>query len=190
MENVILLRFAGANQAEEGLVGLRQLHDTEDVQLNAAAVVERGVDGPVVVGEVTEDFHMRATAAAGMVGALVGALTGPPGLILGGVTGAAVGSLVDVADAESTDQMLRMFGETVPPGSAATIAVLFEKSQGAVDRLAADLGGTVLRRPRAEVEQEILRAEEAAIAARRDADGRRTVGERLREVKEAVLDRR
>ena len=190
MENVVLLRFAGTDQAEEALRGLRRLHDADEVQLNAAVVVDRVAEGPVVVGEVSEDFHIRATAAAGLVGALIGALTGPPGVIIGGVTGAAVGSLVDVADAESTDHMLRMSGETIPPGSAATIAVLMEKSGAVVDRLAADLGGTVLRRPRTDVDQEILQAEEAAIAARRDAERKRTVGERLRDVKEAVVDRR
>ena len=190
MENVILLCFAGTDQAEEGLRGLRQLHDAHDVRLDVAAVVDRTPDGPVVVGEVTEDFHMRATAAAGLVGVLIGALTGPPGAIIGGVTGAAVGSLVDVADTESADQILRMFSEAVPPGSAATIAVLSEKSEAAVDELAADLGGTVMRRSRGEVEHEVVQAEEVAIAARRDAEGRRTVGERLREVREAVLDRR
>ena len=189
MENVIVLCFAGTDQAEEGLRRLRRLHDDHEVQLEAAAVVDRGAHGPVVVGEVTEDFPMRATAAAGLVGALIGALTGPPGAIIGGVTGAAVGSLVDVADAEAADQILRMFGETVPPRSAAAIAVLVEKSEVAVDQLASDLGGAVLRRPRVEVEHEIIRAEEAAIAARHEAEGRRTIGERLREVKEAVLDR-
>ncbi len=189
MENVILLCFAGTDQAEECLSGLRQLHDAHDVQLEAAAVVDRAADGPVVVGEVSEDFHMRATGAAGLVGAVIGALTGPAGAIIGGVTGAAVGSLVDVADAESTDQILRTFGESIPPASAATVAVIVEKSEAAVDRVAADLGGTVWRRPRAEVEHEMAHAEAAAIAARRDAEGRRTVGERLSEVKEAVLDR-
>ncbi|HVL06250.1 MAG TPA: DUF1269 domain-containing protein [Acidimicrobiales bacterium] len=190
MENVIVMCFAGTEQAEEGLRGLRQLHEAHDVQLDAAAVVDRAAAGPVVVGEVAEEFHLRATAAAGLVGTLIGALAGPPGAIIGGVTGAAIGSLVDVADAESADQILQIFGETVPPGSAATIAVLSEKSEAAVDGLAADLGGTVMRRPRAEVEHEIVRAEEAVIDARRDDEGGRTVGERLREVKDAVLDRR
>ncbi|HWI05240.1 MAG TPA: DUF1269 domain-containing protein [Acidimicrobiales bacterium] len=190
MENVIVLCYASTDKAEEGLRGLRRLHEAHDVRLDAAAVVERAATGPVVVGEVAEELHLRATAAAGLVGTLIGALAGPPGAIIGGVTGAAIGSLVDVADAESTDQILQSFGETVLPGSAATIAVLSEKSEAAVDGLAADLGGTVLRRPRAAVEQEILQTEEAAINARRDAEGARTVGERLREVKDAVLDRR
>ncbi len=47
----------------------------------------------------------------------------------------------------------------------------------------------MLRRPRAEVEYEIVEAEEAAMAARREAEGQRTIGERLRDVKDAVLDR-
>lgn len=190
MENLVVLSFAGTDQAWEGLRGLERLHETDDVQLDAAAVVERAPDGELVVLDVAEDFHVRATAAGGLIGALIGVLTGPVGAVIGGATGAAVGSLVDVADAESADALLRIFGQAVPPGSAAAVAVLFEKSPDAVDGLASDLGGTVVRRPRADVEYEIVEAEEAAIAARREAEGKRAIGDRLRDIRDAVLDRR
>ena len=190
MENVVVLSFAGTDQAWDGLRWLKRLHETDDLQLEAAAVVERAPNGEIVVVEVAEDFHVRATAAGGLIGALIGVLTGPIGLVIGGATGAAVGSLVDVADAESADALLRIFGQAVPPGSAAAIAVLFEKTPAAVDGLAVELEGTVLRRPRADVEYEIAEAEEAAIAARREAEGKRAIGDRLRDIKDAVLDRR
>ena len=190
MENVIVLTFARTDQAEDALRDLRRLHDAGDMQLEAAAVMERTADGRVDVRDLAEDFHPRATAAGGLVGALIGVLTGPMGLLIGGATGAAVGSLVDVADAESADQVLRVFGQVVPPGSAATVAVASERTPADVDRLASDLGGTVVRRPRADVEREIVEAEEAAIAARREDEGKRTIGARLRDVKEAVVDRR
>ncbi len=189
MENVMVLTFAETETAKDGLRGLRLLHDSDDLRLEGAAVVKRASDGHIDTVEQAEDFHLRATAAGGLVGALIGVLTGPVGLLVGGATGAAVGSLVDVADAESADQLLRVFGTVVPPGSAATIAVVHERTPAAVDRLAADLGATVLRKPRADVEYEIAEAEEAAIAARREAEGKRTIGERLRDVKDAVLDR-
>ncbi len=189
MENVIVLSVARTEQAEDALRGLRRLHDTDEVQLEVAAVVERTADGRIEVRDPAEEFHLRATAAGGVVGALIGLLTGPMGLLIGGATGAAVGSLVDVADAENADQLLHVFGQIVRPGSAATIAVAYERSPVAVDRLASDLGATVLRRPRADVEREIVEAEEAVLAAQREAEGRRTIGDRIQEVKEAVVDR-
>ena len=45
MENVALLRFAGTDQAEEAMRGLRRLHDADDVKLNAAVVVNRAGEG-------------------------------------------------------------------------------------------------------------------------------------------------
>ena len=48
----------------------------------------------------------------------------------------------------------------------------------------------MLRRAPGDVEYEIAEAEEAAIAARQAAAGKRTIGARLRDVKDAVLDRR
>lgn len=190
MENVIVLGFAGVDRGEDAVQALRRLQDADDVRLEAAAVLERTREGQVHVRDLAEEFHLRATASGGVIGALIGVLTGPFGMVIGGATGAAVGSLIDVADAENVDRLVRAFGKIVRPGSAATIAVAYERTPTGVDAIAADLGGSVLRRPRAEVEREIAEAEEAALASRREAEGKRTVGDRLRDVKDAVLDRR
>jgi len=189
MENVIVIGVAGTEEAEDALRGLRRLHDGDEVQLEVAAVVERTADGRIEVLDAAEELHLRATAGGGVVGVLIGLAAGPMGLLIGGATGAAVGSLVEVAEAESADQVLRVLGEIVRPGSAATIAVAYERSPVAVDRLASDLGATVLRRPRAEVEREIVEAEEAVLAAQREAEAKRTIGDRIRDVKDAVVDR-
>jgi uncharacterized membrane protein len=189
MENVIVLGFARNEQAEDALAGLRDLHRSDELQLEVAAVIQRTPDGGIDVRDLAEEFQLRVTAAGGVVGALIGLLTGPMGVLLGGATGAAVGSLVDVADTESADDVLRWFGQDVQPGSAATIAVAHERSPAAVNKLASNLGATLLRRRLADVERELLEAEEAVLAARRDDEAKRTLGERLRDVKDAVLDR-
>lgn len=190
MENVIVLGFGGADPGRSAVQALRRLQDADDVRLEAAAVLERTLEGQIRVRDLVEEFHLRATASGGLIGALIGILTGPFGMVIGGATGAAVGSLIDVADAENADQLVRVFGKVVRPGSAATIAVAYERTPTAVETIAAELGGSVLRRARAEVEQEVAEAEEAVLAARREAEGKRTVGDRLRDVKDAVLDRR
>ena len=190
MENVIVLGFAWKEQAEDALRGLRQLHKNHDVELEVAAVVERRADGRVDVRDLCEALHLRTAAASGVVGGLVGFLAGPVGVLLGGATGAAVGSLVDVAEAESADDLVRRFSEMVVPRSAATIAVVHEPGSLAVNRLASDLGATLLRRRRADVEREIRDAEKALVGAQRVRELKRTPAERLHDVTEALLDRR
>ena len=168
MENVIVLNVDAVEQAQESVGGLRRLHDAGDIRLEAFAVVERTDEGRIIVLDQVEDIQITATAAGGVVGGIVGLLTGPLGLLIGGATGAVVGSLFDLADAESSDDVLRNFAGAVPPGRAATIAVVTEEDETAVDAMASGLGIAVLRRPRAEVELQIAEAETATMGHRHD----------------------
>lgn len=190
MDNVIVLTFRGNDRARASLGALRRLHGAGDIRLQAVAVVERTGDGRPVVIDQAEDVQMTATAAGGVIGGTIGLLGGPAGLLIGGATGAAVGSLVHIAEVESADDVLRTFASAVPRGYTATIAVIDEPAPAPVDALAAGFGVAPLRRSRAEVESEIAEAEEAAIARRRDEEARPTIGDQLRDLKEAVMDRR
>jgi len=163
MDNVIVLTFSATERAPEALQGLRQLHDAGDIRLEAVALVERTEDGRTVVLDQAEDVRIKATATGGVIGGIIGLLGGPFGLFLGGATGAVVGSLIDIAEVEGSDDVLRTFAQAVPPGHTGTIAVIEEPTYAAVDALASGLGVSVLRRPRGEVELEIAEAEEAAL---------------------------
>lgn len=189
MENVVVLAFRASEEAHESVGGLRRLHDAGEIRLAAVAVLGRKEDGTTMVLDQAEDVHIKATATGGAVGAIIGLFSGPVGLLVGGATGAVVGSLVDIAELESSDDVLRTFAAAVPRGHTATIAVIEEPTHAAVDALAADLGIAAIRRSRAAVERQIAAAEEAAIARRRDVDAKRSIGDRLRDVKEAVVDR-
>ena len=189
MENVIVLDAPAAEQAQESVRGLRRLHDAGDIRLEAFAVVERTEDGRLLVLDQVEDVQITATAAGGVVGGIVGLLSGPLGLLIGGATGAVVGSLLDLADAESSDDVLRNLSRAVPAGRAATIAVVAETAQTAVDAMACDLGMEVLRKTRAEVELHIAEAEASMNARRHAEESRRTIGERLRDLKDAAVER-
>ena len=108
-----------------------------------------------------------------MIGAVVGLLTGPVGLVVGAATGALVGSLVDAAEGESSEDVVRWLGRAVPPGHTAAIGLVMESTPAVVDSLAWDLGVAVLRRSRVQIEQEIAaaEAEEQADEASENAGG-------------------
>ena len=159
MENVIALPFSGAEQAREGVRELQRLHRSGELQVQAVAVIERAEDGRVFALEGAEEVAPKGTVGGGLIGAVVGLLTGPVGLVAGAATGALVGSLVDVAEGESTEDVVRWLGRAVPLRHTAAIAMVVESTPAVVDALAWDLGVPVLRRSREQIEQEIAAAE-------------------------------
>ncbi len=89
----------------------------------------------------------------------MGLLSGPLGLLLGGVTGAAVGAIVDVAEDESDHALVDAFSRAVPGGTAAVVALVDEPTPTLLARVATAAGATVLRRSRQEVELRLAEAE-------------------------------
>ena len=164
MENVIALAFSGAEQAREGVRALQRLHRSGDLRLEAVAIIERAEDGRVFALEEAEAVVPKGTVGGGLIGAVVGLLTGPVGLVVGAATGAVVGSLVDVAEGESSEDVVRWFGRAVPRGHTGAIGLVVEPTPAVVDALARDLGVAVLRRSRGQIEQEIAAAEAEAQA--------------------------
>ena len=80
-----------------------------------------------------------------------------------------VGSLFDLEQAEDTESVLSQISTSVRPGHTALLAQVTERSPEVVDTAMAGLGGTVLRRPVADVEAEIAAAEQAQREAQRQA---------------------
>jgi uncharacterized membrane protein len=174
METVVVLGFRGIPQARDALPALRRLHDAGEIDLGAAAVVGRRVDGRSFALEQTTDAGAPSDAVEGL-------LTGPFGVVLEHAPDALVGSLVDVADSRRADQLVHSFGDAVPPGAVVAVALVTERTPEAVDALASRLTASLTKKSRADVEQDI-----AAIEAQR----RRGIGERLRGIKDALLGSR
>ncbi len=147
MENVILVRFDDRRGAEEALSRLRTLADEGDVTLHVGVLAERQRDGRVVVLDEAERPEFEATIAGGLVGALLGALAGPAGLLIGGTAGFAVGSLADTEPARDRELIVGGLSGTLPLGATAIVADVDESAPDVLDRTFDDLGGAVSRWP-------------------------------------------
>ena len=179
MENVIALAFGDSQHARGAVRALQNLHRSGDIRLEDVAIVERIQDGRTIVLEHAESSQLQGAAGVVVIGAVIGLLTGPVGLLVGGASGAVIGSLVDHADAEGSEDLLRWLGRAVPRGHVATIAVVEETTPVAVDALASERGVIPLRRPRADVELEIAGAESQATGEAGGKDNSGAVGDRL-----------
>jgi len=172
-DNVLVITF-GENPADDtnayqALTDLKQLDSQHQIEIAGAAVISRDLDGRVEVkSEVGNDPYL-GTAGGGMVGLLVGIIGGPLGVLLGGAYGALVGSLLDIDDVETTESTLAEISKQVHPTRTALLAQVVEQTPEVIDSAMARLGGDVMRRPSAEVEQEIAAAEDAQRNADREA---------------------
>lgn len=194
--DIVIGTFDELTQARAAMAELRRLAEEDAITVGTAAIVVRETDGRFEIPEDETRVGFSGAAAGGVIGALLGALTGPFGLLLWGATGALVGSLADAEEAEVSDEVLIGVTQSMPPGTTALIADIEELSFGVVEAVMERAGGRVTRRSRAAVEAELAAAEEAGQAARREANrvlrerrkaaDQQTIGDRLSELKEKV----
>jgi uncharacterized membrane protein len=171
--NVLVVTFGddpeNDRNAYQALTDLKQLDSQGQIKIAGAAVVARDAEGRVdAKSEVGEDPYV-GTASGGMIGLLVGIIGGPLGMLIGGTYGALVGSLFDIDEVETTESVLGEISKQVQPERTALLAQVTEQSPEVIDAAMAKLGGEVMRRPVADVEEEIAAAEEAQRKAKHEA---------------------
>lgn len=167
--NVISVSFDPDNNAYAALTALKDLDSQSRLRVEAAAVAVRGDDGEIVVKDRVGSYEFAGAAGGGLLGLLIGIIGGPLGVLVGGTYGLMVGSLFDLDEAAESESVLGQIAASVKPGHTVLLAEVTEQSAEVVDTAMAGLGGTVMRRPVADVEAEIAAAEHAEVEAKREA---------------------
>ncbi|HEX3607125.1 MAG TPA: histidine kinase [Candidatus Dormibacteraeota bacterium] len=160
--NVLIITFADPNAAFAALSRIK-----EQPGVAGAAVVERSVAGEVRVADSFTPTVGSGTAVGGVVGALVGIIAGPLGVLLGWSTGIIAGAAYDTGEAADADDGLTELSRRIPAGGNALLAEMTETSHALADDIARD--GSITRIPVAEVEAEVVAAQDAARTAAKEA---------------------
>ncbi len=167
--NVISVSFDPDNNAYAALTALKELDSQERLKVEAAAVIERGDDGRIVVKDSVDSGEFAGTASGGLLGLMIGIIGGPLGVLVGGTYGLMAGSLIDLDATEQSESALGQMAASVEPGHTALVAQVIEQSPDVIDSAMEGLGGTVLRRSTDDVEAEVAAAEKAQREAKREA---------------------
>lgn len=188
MDKMLVVVFDDEAKAYEGSRALADLHRDGSVEVYGAAVIARDSAGKVVVKDEADEGPI-GTAVGMMVGALVGAFGGPAGVAVGMASGGLLGSAADLANADVGLDFLEEVGQQLEPGKAALVAEIDETWVTPVDSRMEELGGSVLRRARVDVEdaqfERDIVATEAELAAMR-AEYDEAVGETKEKLKAKV----
>ena len=179
--NVIAVSFEDDRNAYNAMTALKQLEGQGRLGVRESVVVVRGEDGRLVAKERVESTSMTGAAGGGLLGLLIGLVGGPLGVLVGGTYGLFVGSLFDLYDLDETDSALAAISTSARLDHTALLAVVDEQSPEVVDIAMSNLGGTVVRRPVADVEAEIAAAEKAERQAKMEARKELVRGRRERD---------
>lgn len=179
-ENVITVAFEVESEAYQAINGLKRDYANNDYTISHVSLV-KNTNGHIVAFDSFDSGvdTLDDRAKGGIIGALVGVLGGPVGMILGGSWGALIGSAVDAGDAAKNISLLEKVSEAIPEGKTALLVLAQENEAESINRKFENYKVEILRQDAAEVAQEI---EEAA---KLQAEMERETRRRLREEKKA-----
>jgi hypothetical protein len=164
-ENILMITLDRDQSPSEAIDALRGLAADGAVELRAAAVVRRSVDGRISIGDEVGDVETAGTFAERYprLATLLTVLAGPVDTFLfGNSLMALTGAL---AEPSADEVALEHLACPVPAGRTAVVAEVAESDRGLVDEALAGLSAWIVRRPRGDVEAEVGAAREAVAAA-------------------------
>lgn len=167
MSKMLVVAFDEEAKAYEGARAMRDLHREGDISVYAAAVVARDAEGKVSVKDEVDEGPI-GTAVGMLTGGLIGLLAGPQGMVIGAAAGSMMGASVDLINLGVGSDFVDDVADQLAPGKVAVVAEVDEYWTTPVDTRMEALGGTVVRRFRADVEDEQIQRDIDATDAELD----------------------
>ncbi len=122
---LIAVRFDEPLLAQEMLLAFARLVKQGFVDMEDAAIVTKDEDGKIRLRQTRDVMPGQGAASGGWVGALVGIIGGPVGMLAGGALGAAAGGLfAKLRDVGINDDQMREMGERLGRDEAALFVLL------------------------------------------------------------------
>lgn len=153
MSKYIVSVFDNEKAAYEGARAFLQLDNEGSIAIYEAAVLAKETSGEVRVLEGLDDAPF-GTFSGMLLGSLIGIIGGPAGMLLGAASGSLGGLMVDMHNAGVNDEFLDDIAEKLAPGKYAVAAEVEEGWTAPLDTRMQELGGTVFRSWRIDVEDE------------------------------------
>jgi uncharacterized membrane protein len=167
-DNVVVVTFTETSKAYQALSELDRLGSAGDIQVRSAVLLTRTDEG-FSIPEGADNASGFYMAGGGLIGALVGVLGGPVGVLLGGSIGLLAGAPAEVARLDDQDIALSGITKDIAPGDTALVAEVTEYTQEVLDKSMGALGGTVSRRWAGDVYADIEAVKDAQFNADVDA---------------------
>lgn len=160
-ESVITTVFEVESEAYQALSEVKQHALGEGLTVSQAMLVKKE-NGAIVPkdGFDTGIETQNDSRTGGLIGALVGIIGGPLGLLIGWSGGSIIGGVKDALDASKNVSVIDYVAQNIEEGRSAVIALVQESREGAYDQLFSRFRAGIYRLKAAEVAAEVKKARE------------------------------
>ena len=170
MENVVVAIFDVESEGYQAITELKQAPAGADAIISQAFLIRKEYGRIITKDEYDTGIQTQDdTVKGGLLGAFVGILGGPLGVLLGGNIGLLVGMGMDTADAMDNVSMIEQIAGKIPEGSTAVIGLVQEETPVYVDQHLSKFQTKVMRFDAAVVAQEIETAREVEKQLQKEA---------------------
>ncbi len=146
MEKMIVVVFDNDAKGFEGLRILRDLDNEGEISVYETQIIAKEPNGAIRVLDNANTVFFPRIIGSTAVGALVGILGGPAGLVVGATAGALISSIVDLEQSGVTDEFVSDIKTALTPGKVAVVASVDEEWVTPLDTRMEGIGGIVFRR--------------------------------------------
>ena len=155
MEKLLVVVFDNEAKAVEGSRLLWELDSDGEISVHEVQILAKEPSGPMRVIDDTEHMSFPIVAGGTAVGALIGLLGGPAGVIFGATAGATIGVIgsawEEAAELGLTEEFVNDVTAALTPGKFAVVADISEEQMTPLDTKMEQAGGVVFRRTRSQV---------------------------------------
>jgi uncharacterized membrane protein len=169
MEKIMVIVFENETKAYDGIKALKRLDSDGSVTIHQGVLLRKDQDGKLQTDETAMVDLPVQTMGGTAIGALIGLLGGPPGVLVGAAAGAVTGMIGDVVVGTLDGDFIKEVDGQLLPGTAAVALDLSEEWVTPIDTELAPLSKSIARRMKIDVEDDLL-------ARRADASDKELAG--------------
>lgn len=160
-QSILVTVFNVESEGYKAITELKKAALNEKSMITEAALVKKTADSCEVLDMWDTGLHTSDDAArGGLIGACMGVIGGPVGVLLGAGYGALVGMSFDNIDAINGASMLEQIADKLDDGTVALVAMTYEEENEEIDAMLAGYDAVVARFDAAVVAEEVMRARE------------------------------
>lgn len=170
MEHIVLAIFDVESEGYQAFTELKQKPAGTDAIVSQAVLVKKE-SGQIITkdafdtGVQTQDDTMLG----GFLGAFLGILGGPVGILLGGSIGSLVGLGIDTEDAAGNASLIEQVAGRIPDGATAVIGLVQEAAPAYVDQRLSKFEAAIFRFDAAAIAMEVEAARELEMQLQKEA---------------------
>lgn len=160
MFNIVGAMFNAEKEAREAMAALSQAPYINGTTIYQISLVKR-VDGVLKLCDNFSSDYLKSgdTVKGGLVGGLIGILTGPVGMLLGGTAGALMGKVGDLDNKDDSAALIEQAAQKLGEGDIALIALVDEKDEAVLDHALVKYNTVVIRYDAEVIAKELEEAE-------------------------------